>query len=177
MRAWIPTLFALVLATLAPAVAHAQIAVSRTAGLAPVLGVTIRGASATTFSVSTSGAVTRTSGDAIRLTTGSVRAPTISVSCGAKPNTDDCRNSHIRIYIVATSNSGPASITRFRVSSITNGSFDTGSPPAEGSILAFDINPLGTKTATFNLGMDVRIVAGATPGPDTFDYYVVAQVL
>lgn len=177
MRPWILALFAAVLLTAAPGLAKAQIAVSRTAGINPQLGVAIRGSTATTFSVSTSGAVTRTSGDAIRMTTGSVRVPTISVSCGAKPNTDDCRNSHIRIYIVPVSSAGPASITRFRVTSISNGSFDAGSPPAEGATLTFDLNPLGNRTATFDLGMDVRITAGAASGLDTYDYYVVAQVL
>jgi hypothetical protein len=177
MRRWILALGAFAALTAAADAASAQITVSRSSGIAPELGRTIRGASATTFTVSTTGMVTRTSGDAIRLTTGSVRAPTITFSCGSRPQTDDCRNSNIRITIIPSSTSGAASITRFRVSSLNNATFVSGSPPAEAQWLSFDVRPLGNRTASFDLGMDVRVVAGAASGFDTYDYLVVAQVL
>ena len=177
MRRWFLALAAFAALTAAADAAAAQVAVSRSSGIAPELGRALAGTSATTFSISTTGVVTRTSGDAIRLTTGSVRAPTITFTCGPKPATNDCASSNIRISIIPVSNSGAASITKFRVSSLSNASFVAGSAPAEATFLTFDVRPLGTRTGSFNLGMDVRVVAGAAGGFDTYDYLVVVQVL
>lgn len=175
MRHWKTALLAAAALAVTPGIAFAQLAVTRSPSTAPILGDTIRGTAVTTFSVSTSGAVTRTSGNAIRITTGSVRAPTITVGCG-NSNANNCRSRDIRITILAIPNSGPAAITRFRVGPLTNGGRFDGSAPGEASIIQFDIRSLGNKTTSFDLGMDVRLNANAATGEHDYDYLVVAEL-
>lgn len=173
MRVWFAALALLIGATAAPGMAAAQLSVTRSPSLAPLLGDTIRGTAVTTFSVSTTGAVTRTSGNAIRITTGSVRAPTITLGCTS--NLNNCRTRDIRVTILPI-NSGSATISRLRISALTNGGRFDGSAPAEAAILQFDIKALGARTTSFDLGMDVRLAASATPGDHDFDYLVVAEL-
>lgn len=149
--------------------------VTRSPATAPTLGTTIRGSSASTFSITAAGAVTRTSGNAIRLTTSSVTTPTITINCGLLNLSSLCALRYIRVTISPVSGTGPATITRFRVASLTGGTYRT-SAPAEASTLTFDINPLGlATTATFKLGMDVQLAANAASGNQTFDYLVTVQ--
>lgn len=158
--------------------AQAQSMVWRSAGTAPVLGTTIRGTTASSFSISTSGAVTRVSGDAIRLSQSSVTTPTISINCGLLNLGGLCALRHVRITVSPASTSGAARITRLRVGSLSGSTYRTGSPPPEGSIVTFDIAPLGLlRTATFSLGMDVALAANAQSGVHGFDYVVTAEVL
>jgi len=162
------------LAFTAPAMA--QISVSRTpAANAPVLGAVIRGGTTSTFSVSTAGVVTRTSGDAIRLTGGSVTAPSFSVVC----NLDIlCNLRYIRITVQTTGASGPPTITKFRVSGLTGTTYRQGSAPAEASVLTFDLNPFILPAyANFTVGMDVQVPAGTASGVDTFTFSVTATQL
>lgn len=174
MRFWLAALALLIGAAALPGVAAAQLSVTRSPSLAPILGDTIRGTAATTFSVSTTGAVTRTSGNAIRMSTGSVRAPTITLGC--TNNSNNCRTRDIRVTILPI-NSGSATVTRLRVSALTNGGrFESGSTPGEAAILQFDIKALGSKTTSFDLGMDVRLAANAAAGDHDFDYLVVAEL-
>lgn len=156
--------------------AQADPTVTRSPAVAPTLGTTIRGSSATTFSISAAGAVSRISGDAIRLTTSSVTTPTITINCGLLNLNSLCALRYIRVTITPVAGSDPATITRLRVASMTGGTYRTGSAPAEGVTLVFDLNPLGLlTTATFKLGMDVQLAAGAATGNTTFDYFVSVQ--
>lgn len=155
--------------------AQADPTVTRSPATAPALGTVIRG-SATTFSVSTAGAVTRTSGTAIRLSSSTVTTPTITINCGLLNLSGLCALRYIRVTITPVNGSGPATITRLRVGSMTGGTYRSGSAPAEGASIVFDLNPLGLlTTATFKLGMDVQLAAGATTGNTTFDYHVTVQ--
>ena len=150
--------------------------VTRSPATAPTLGTVIRGSSATTFSVTAAGAVTRTSGNAIRLTSSSVTTPTITINCGLLNLNGLCALRYIRVTITPVTGAGPATITRLRVGSMTGGSFRNGSAPAEASTLTFDLNPLGLlTTATFKLGMDVQLAANAASGQRTFDYLITVQ--
>jgi hypothetical protein len=161
----------------APGLAHADATVTRSPATAPTLGTTIRGTSATTFSISTSGVVTRTSGDAIRLTSGSVTTPTLSVNCGLLNLSGLCALRYVRVTITPVGG-GSATITRLRVGSLSGATYRSGGAPAEGPTLTFDLNPLGLlSTATFRLGMDVTLAANAPTGPLAFDYVVSVELV
>lgn len=158
--------------------AFAQATVTRSPATAPTLGTTIRGSSATTFSISTAGVVTRASGNAIRLSTGSVTTPTLTINCGLLNVSGLCAVRYIRVTITPVTGSGPAAITRLRVGSLSGATYRTGGAPAEAATLSFDLNPLGLlSTATIKLGMDVQLAANAASGNQTFDYLVTVQLV
>ena len=143
----------------------------------PTLGTTIRGSSATTFSISTSGSVTRLSGNAIRLSNGPVTAPTVSFNCGLLNLGGLCALRPIRVTI-ASAAAAPMSITKFRISNMTGTTYRTGSAPAEASVLVFELNAIGLlSTVSFNLGMDVVLAGGASSGVQNFPYTVTIQLL
>ncbi|WP_461344311.1 hypothetical protein [Brevundimonas sp. GN22] len=176
MTRWIVGLIALSTVFMAMPAA-AQLSVSRSPAEAPTLGRTIRGQSTTIFSVSTSGVVTRVSGDSIRLSTSSVRTPTITVSCGFNSLSSLCALRPIRVTITPAGGQGPATITRLRVANLRGATYRSGSP-AEGATVSFDLDPLGLfRDATFDLGMDVRLNGAAPGGEHPFDYLVTAQLL
>lgn len=177
MRLVIVLLVAALLAVAAaPDTARAQLQVTRAPATAPTLGTTIRGSSATTFSISTSGAVNRTSGNAIRLSNAGVVPPTVTVSCGLLNISGLCALRHVRITITPVVGSGPAKITRFRMGSLSGASYRSGAAPADGASISFDIQPLGLfGAATFGLGMDVLLNANAVSGVYGFDYVVTAE--
>lgn len=142
----------------------------------PALGTTVRGSAATTFTISTSGAVTRASGNAIRLNGGSVSAPTVTFNCGLLNLAQLCLTRTARVTIAPAASSGPASITRFRISNLSGGTYRTGSAPAEAAVLVFDLNPLGLLgSVSFRLGLDVLLAAGANSGAWTYSYTVSVQ--
>ncbi len=174
------TRFALLLAAglaVVPGAALAQIQV--TPATAPVLGTTIRGSSATVFSISTTGVVTRLSGNGIRMSSASVTVPTISFNCGLLNLSGLCALRQLRVTIIPLAGSGPASIVKFRVGGLAGTTYVGGSAPAEGSSVTFDVNPLGLlSTASFQLGMDVQLAANAAPtGLQTFTYQVTVTML
>lgn len=154
--------------------ALAQIAISNTPATSPALGVVVRGSSTTTFSISTGGIVSRTSGNAIRLSTASVTPPTVTITCGTNSN---CRNRDVRITVTASGALGSGSLSLFRVGTLTGASYRT-SAPTEAASLTFDLRPLGSSgSASFPLGMDVLLAAGANSGAATFTYTVTATFL
>lgn len=139
----------------------------------PALGKTIRGTSATTFSISTAGVVTRASGNAIRLSSASVSAPTVNFNCGLLNLSQLCLTRTARITIAPAGGSGQASITKFRISNLSGTTYKSGSAPTDANVLVFDLNPLGLfGTVSFKLGMDVLLVAGAASGNATYSYTV-----
>lgn len=153
--------------------AAAQLSVSRSpGGTAPVVGTVVRGSAATTFSISTAGVVTRTSGNAIRLSSASVTPPTVSINCGLSLMT--CQTRDVRVTITASGASDDGRLSSFRIGTLTGGSY-RGSAPADGPSLTFDLRPIGAnRSVTFPLGMDVLLAAGADSGTDTFTYTVTA---
>lgn len=166
----IATATVLSLATAAPAAA--QLAVNRSPVEAPVLGTTIRGVSPTVFRISPGGGVTRVSGDAIRLSTASVRTPTVTIHCGVNRVESLCAFRYIRVRITPAPGSGPARITRLRIGALDDGRV-VGGAPSEGAALDFLIAPLGLfGNASFELGMDVTLTGGAPSGEHDFDYLV-----
>jgi len=170
------SLLSLALTLMLATPAAAQLSVSRSpGGTAPVIGTVVRGSAATTFSISTTGVVTRTSGNAIRLSTASVTPPTISINCGL--SLLNCPGRDVRVVITASGASDDGSITRFRIGTLSGGNYRNAAP-AEGASLTFDLRPIGSgRSVTFPLGMDVLLAAGADSGTDTFTYTVTATFL
>ncbi len=168
-------LYALSLAValcVAATAAQAQVSISTSPTSAPTLGTVVRGTSATTFSVSTAGAVTK-SGPAIRLSSASVTAPTVTLTCGL--NTQ-CISRAMRITIAPSGTTGSASIALLRVGSLSGATYKT-SAPSDASTLTFDLNPIGVlSSVTFKVGMDVLVPAGAATGASTFNYTVTATI-
>lgn len=171
-----PSLMMFGLMLLAAGPAAAQLSVSRSpSGTAPVIGTVVRGSAATTFSVSTAGVVTRTSGNAIRLSTSSVTPPAITIHCGL--TLISCLLRDVRVVVTATGASDDGSINRFRIGTLTGGTYRT-APPAESGSLVFDLRPIGAgRSVTFPLGMDILLAPGADSGTDTFTYTVTATFL
>lgn len=164
-------LFALVLMSVATRAEAQMITYSPASG--PALGRTVRGSSATTFTISTAGVVSRASGDAIRMSNTSVSAPTVNFSCGFLNLSQLCLTRTARVTIAPAGGTGPASITRFRISNLSGTTYRSGSAPAEAGVLVFDLNPLGLfGTVSFKLGMDVLLAAGAATGTATYSYTV-----
>lgn len=172
----VPALVVSVLVLAAASPAAAQLSVSRSpGGTAPAIGAVVRGSAATTFSISTSGAVTRTAGNAIRLSTASVTPPTITIACGFTLLT--CQLRDVRVVITASGASDDGSISRFRMGALSGGSYRNNAP-GEGASLTFDLRPIGSgRSVSFPLGMDVLLAAGADSGTDTFTYTVTASFL
>lgn len=149
-----------------------DVTVSRTPASAPVLGTVIRGASATTYSISTNGVVTRTAGDAIRLSNASVDTPTITLSCGWVAR---CLSRPVRVTIRPGGNAGDASIVKLRRGSVSGYGYSI-SAVSEGQTLVFDLPVIGPfRQVTFDLGMDVKLEAGAQARVHTFSYTVTAD--
>jgi hypothetical protein len=149
------------------------VAISPTA--APTLGRVVGGTSVSTFSVdASSGTVTRLSGNAVRLTSGSVTTPTITVVC--KTN---CANSRVvNVTITAGAVTGRTSITNFTYSNFSSShSGTTTSGSTTGSPLTFAIQfPTGNggtdKSATFKLGMTTSVATTGARGDGAFAYTV-----
>lgn len=155
----------------------AQAQVSLSPRTAPSLGTTIRGSSATTFSISNTGAVSRLSGDAIRLSNSSVTVPTISFNCGLLNLGGLCALRPVRITI-APANADPVAISKFRVSGLRGGTYRTGAAPPDAQMIVFDLNAIGLlSTVSFNLSMDVVLQGGASSGVHSFPYTVTVQLL
>ncbi|MGV3580515.1 MAG: hypothetical protein ACO1OJ_16240 [Brevundimonas sp.] len=164
-------------AIIAPTTAAAQIQISTTSN-APALGSMVRGSSATTFTVTNGGTVTRTSGDGIRVRSTSVTAPTVTISCGLLNLSGLCALRQIRVTVQPVASS-TSQITKFTVGGVQgNILWAIGSPPTPGPSLSFDLKPLGLLgTGSFTLGMDVWTAAGLASGNYHFDYVVTATFI
>jgi len=156
---------------LLPNAATAQM-VSLSPQAGPALGTVIRGSTATTFSMTTAGVVSRTSGDAIRMSSGMVAVPTVSFNCGLLNLAELCLLRPVRVTISPSSAGGAATISRFRISNLSGTTYRSGSAPQDASILVFDLNPLLLSTVTFKLGLDVLVEAGAQTGNAAYSYTV-----
>ena len=163
------------LAAISAKPAAAQLTVARSpAAPAPALGRVVGGTAATTFEVNAStGAVTRLAGgNAVRVSTTSVTAPTITISCG----TGSCATTRVRVTVSAVASSGP-SISQFTVTDLTGTTFDGGAP-APGSSLAFRLQPIGkNRSASFRVGLRVTVPSSPSSGSYTFGYTVNAALV
>jgi hypothetical protein len=95
--------------------AAAQLTVQRSpTSINPALGQVIRGTAATTFSIDTDGTVSRTSGNAIRLSSAPTTPITITVICQLDVL---CNVRHVRVTVTITGSTGIADISNLRISS------------------------------------------------------------
>jgi hypothetical protein len=121
--------------------------------------------------------VTRTGGNAIRLSNAAVFAPSVSLNCGLLNLGGLCAIRPLRITITPSA-STPAAITKFHVANLTGATYRSGSAPTDAQTVVFDLNPLGLlATATFTLGMDVTLQGGASSGTYPLGYTVTVQLL
>lgn len=156
----------------APHEAAAQLQISHSPSTAPDLGRMVRGSGATSFTISTNGAVTRTSGDGIRVDSGSATPPTITISCGFLNLSNLCALRRVRVTVQPIPNSD-AQITRFTVNSLTGNLLWATQAPQPASSLTFDMLPLGLLgTGSFTLGMDVWTSGALAGGQYSFGYSV-----
>lgn len=161
---------------LAAPIGSARAAVTVTGGpaVAPDLGRVVAGRATTTFSITTGGVVTRTSGDAIRLNSSTVTTPTITVTCSV--GVDLCALRKVTVTITPVAGAGPASIVLFRVGSLTTATFRDGAPTAAAS-MSFVLNAFGYASATFLLGMDAQLAGAAASGQTTLAYTITVAAI
>ncbi|MFC5343137.1 hypothetical protein ACETK8_08830 [Brevundimonas staleyi] len=169
---------AAVCALTAPSAASAQIQISHSPTISPALGSMIRGSTATSFTIGTNGSVTQTGGNGVRVHSGGVTPPTITISCGFLNLSGLCALRQIRVTIQPVANSN-AQITKFTVGSVQgNILWAIGSPPTPASSMTFDLKPLGLLgTGSFTLGMDVLTAGNLPSGNYNFDYIVTAAFI
>ena len=137
--------------------------------------VVVVGGGATVFGIdAATGAVTRLSGAAIRLTTASATTPTVSISCSG--DVSACASQSMQVSISAVGGAGDADFTQFSVSNLSNATF-MGGAPAPAASLNFSLNPIGALTATFSLGARVSVSGTAASGPHSYSYLVSASLL
>lgn len=157
--------------------ARAQVVTTRSPAVAPALGQVLRGSTTTQFSISPAGVVTRLSGDAIRLSSANVTAPTVTITCGLLNLDQLCALRRMRVTITASGHSADASIVRFKVANLSGGLFYL-TPPVDAPVIIFDLYPIGVLgSVNFNLGMVVELAPGTTTGLETFNYTVQAVLL
>jgi hypothetical protein len=162
----------LALVCLAATPAAAQVSISNSPATSPEMTV-MRGSTATTFSISTAGLVTRVSGDAIQVSSSSVTLPTITLTCLV----NNCKGDEFRVTVTATGSSGDSRITRFRIGTLRGGRYRS-AVPVEAASLTFDLRMEDRRSPmSFTLGMDVLLAGAADGGTQTFTFTVTATQL
>jgi hypothetical protein len=147
--------------------AHAEsLALSVTSG-APNLGKVVRGAASTAFTITTAGVVSQT-GPAIRISSGSVTAPTISITCNGNGH---CNNRAITFTITA-GGGPPARFTKFSVSCSSGCAGTTVSPVSGPSPLVFTLSGMNGNNVQFKVGGEVTVDALAASGVKTLPFTV-----
>ena len=132
------------------------------------LGTFVAGPTASVFNVAAStGVVTRTSGTAIRLTSGDVATPTVTITCGAGGVGTCNRTFTVQIVDGSTVSGRPTTIKTFNVSTLSGGAgvtFSPSAPPAAGPMTFSIVGTVNTFTVTFKLGIKASFNASATTG-------------
>lgn len=167
---------ALLVVSTAQAAAQITVATSPTSN-APAIGRVADATTDTVFLVNAAtGAVTRVSGNAVRLTTAATTSPTITIGCG---NFAVCNTADVRVRITAgTAVGGRASIASFSVANLTDTTYNSGAAPAEAASLDFQLNPIGANdTDTFKLGLRIRAPTAGATGATTLPYTVTVNLL
>lgn len=130
-----------------------------------------------TFRVTaSSGAVTRQSGSAVRLSTSSANA-TITIGCSGG-NSTACSSSYISVTITA-SGAGTGRTSSLQNLSVASGTVNLLTTPASGTTLQFYVNPIARGTTrTILLGFDMAILGNDSTratGTATASFTVTAQ--
>lgn len=127
----------------------------------PDIGKVVYGSSGvTTFTVSTAGAVTQSGGNAIRLTSGGVTLPTITITCG---DDNDCNTKDINVTVTASTANPRIKVSQFTMTALTGTTVRSGT--TSGSSLSFRLNDVTkNSTITFKLAMQLQVQPGAASG-------------
>lgn len=140
----------------------------------PNLGKIATGTTPTVFHVDAStGAVSRVSGNAIRLATGPVTPPLVTLVC----QNSACGTGTITVTVMPglMTTGRLVSIASFSVSGLTGATIV--SPPTGTAPMTFTISPVGLNgTASFRLGLDSRVSPNGSTGNSTWSYTVQALV-
>lgn len=163
------------LALLAPAVSRAQTYTVDVQGGQPDIGRVVSSPSgATVFRMNpATGAVTRTSGSGVRLSTGLARTR-VTISCGSSGT---CNNSkvNLRIGSLGSSTGRAGDLTNFTISM---GTASLDSSPTGSDPIRFTLKPIGKNSSkTFWLGADLPIdgnIGGGMTGAASSGFYVYA---
>lgn len=157
--------------------AAAQISVSVSpSSNAPAIGRVADATTNTVFLVNAStGAVTRVSGNAVRLVTTATTSPTITITCGAAAS---CNTSDVRVRVTrGTAVGGRATLTSFTVANLTDTTFNT-TAPTEAAALDFQINPIGANDSdTFKLGLRISAPTTGLTGTTTLPFTVTVDLV
>lgn len=138
------------------------------------LGPTVRGSTASVFSISPTGEVRRLSGDAIRMSNAPVAAPRVVITC-LEDGRSGCTRP-LRVRVMAVSGTARTSIRRFVLGGVEGARLEGGGP-SPGPALDFDLTPLGQGGAVgFALGLELRVEAGGG-GREDFNYVVMVLPL
>lgn len=128
----------------------------------PDIGKIVYGSSgATTFTVSTAGAVTQSGGNAIRLTSGGATLPTITITCGDDSN---CNSKDINVTVTASTANPRIKVAQFTMTNLSGTTVQSGGTTT-GASLSFRLNKVSkNSTITFKLAMQIQVQPGAASG-------------
>jgi len=146
----------------------------------PALGIgkVVADSSVSRFHVdAATGAVTRVSGTAIRLTATNATVPTVTITCSASPG--NCKHTYtVTITNGSTTSGRSTTIPAFNVSNLSTQAGVTFSPaaPSPASPLVFSIvSTNNTFTASFKLAFDATFNSSAVTGSTAWTYSVVVN--
>jgi hypothetical protein len=141
------------------------------AGDAPALGRIVRGVQPSVFSISAStGTVTRTSGDAVRIASSVTTTPTVTIRCTGTGSLCSGNARRFTITLQSVTGIGPGvTVTNLQVTSPT-GATVFGGPTYSNGSLVLVVGPFST--LQFRVGMSVQVPAGGTTGNATLPFTV-----
>lgn len=156
-------------ACLLAAPAHAQLALSTDvvpAADAPALGRVVRGTSTSVFTINAStGAVTRTSGNAVRITTATPVTPTVTIRCTSLGTNCGSGSRRYTVTVQAATSAGPGvSVTNLTISTPSGATVISG-PTYSSGTLTFVVG--GFSTLSFKIGMSLQLPASGSTGVGT----------
>jgi hypothetical protein len=161
-----PTAFAVVTAS--------PVQISPASLIGPDLGKIVQGASVSVFGVDpNSGAVTRVSGTAIRLTSGPSNPPLVTISCTAQ----SCKNGGVTVTFAPTG-SGRANVTGFTPGAVTGHGLTLVSTTGAGTThltMQFASDSTANPSASFAVGVSVTVGATGATGLNHYGYVITAQ--
>lgn len=146
----------------------------------PALGIgkVVADSSVSRFHVdAATGAVTRVSGTAIRLTATNATVPTVTITCSAPPG--NCKKTYTVTITNGTTSSGRSTtIPVFNVSNLSTqaGVTFSSAAPSPAAPLVFSITSTNnTFTASFKLAFDATFNSSAVTGSTAWTYSVVVN--
>jgi hypothetical protein len=138
---------------------------------APGLGRVVRGTSASVFTINAStGAVTRTSGNAARITSSTPVTPTVTIRCTNAGTNCTAGGRRYTVTVQAGSAAGAgASVTNLTITT-PSGATVVGGPTYASGTLTFVVS--GFSTLSIRIGMSLQVPASGSTGVGTVPFTV-----